>query len=285
MPRLSAQIHTKSGTPTPLKLVRGIYPIAESAMPEGPGRSHPDGHGPTSAKSTLAIKGEASPVMSYDSHDPHFPFGRPVAIDIPVRSADSESTDVPDRSLPARSVKMVLPEAAVWVIDGLLATLASREVRIAALEAELARDRPAAPMAEAPLAENAALRPVPERLLPLIQSILSRRTSVTRLQAGSALAVAATPEPRADHQSEHRTELQVEVKFALAIPEAIACTIDAASEDAATLVLQALMVAEFRAGRLSFGELRRLLGLKSRSAAIDFLTTHDVPLAELTDNF
>ncbi|MEI6986080.1 MAG: hypothetical protein WCK65_08130 [Rhodospirillaceae bacterium] len=239
--------------------------------------------GTVRTNSPLAAKGDAVPAIGYDRHDPHFPFGRPVAINIPRQTATAASAE----AVPTYD-KVVLPEAAAWVIDGLLAAIVSREHQIGILEAKLGVppcDVPSTDPDTEPKSQVSSLsdsnvakaQPVPESLLPLILSIINRRGPVNELRAATNLVVGQGPGGE--------SALHVEIKFAINIPESTFRRIGTDNEYSTKQILQSLVVEEFRSGRLTFGEFRRLLDFKTRPIAIEFLLAHDVLLGELADSF
>ncbi len=72
----------------------------------------------------LATKGSAIPSLGYDVHDPNLPFGRATIMSIPDTETGSGE----------RSVSLALPSVVAPVIDKLVAALAERDRKIAALE-------------------------------------------------------------------------------------------------------------------------------------------------------
>ncbi len=114
-----------------------------------PSRTKPDAaHAPAAhekkprTRSRLATKGHATPALSYDLHDPNFPFGRAAVVLVPDFTEGAGGA----------CQEMILPETVAPVIEKLMAALAERDQRISdlqgkivALEQEASRQATASP--------------------------------------------------------------------------------------------------------------------------------------------
>lgn len=183
--------------------------------------------------SRLAVKGAALPALSHAQHDPHHPFGR--------------STETRDVVVPAE----ILP-----VVDGLLSALAERDRRIEDLEARLGLREAKGDAATAYRCDAG------DGAFPFILSFLNRCCGAGA--AAPAVTLAVKPVAQGAHA------LLVNITMALPVSAALTRRLGAVGH-AARRTLDLLALEEYQLGRLTRGELRRIVGLSTRAALSRFL--------------
>ncbi|MEI8393676.1 MAG: hypothetical protein WCF85_02995 [Rhodospirillaceae bacterium] len=249
-----------AGSKVHLKLLRGTHPAVSGVVQTGPRhapfklrdsvRTAAVKALPVQTNALLAIKGEAAPAIGYDRHDPHFPFGRPVFVAVPRPPDGTENT----ASL-KKYDNLVLPETAARIVEDLLAELVRHEGR----------------------PEPGPVHPVPENLLPLVLALFGRRIAVGNVQATSATIV--------DAEDGSGKTAHVTLQFSIHLPKTQHEYSEADPADKTIQSMQAMVIDELRAGRITFGEFKRIMGLKDREAVISFLAAHHIAPDGLVDNF